>query len=179
MKSISVLWHDGGHGGFYYFQLRRHRGHGGQAGVIRHIIKIPDELLAHWEKVGILDGASQKQLRALYRIANTHRATGTAMGSTKKELVDDLLRKPYSLERDRILQEAYAGGYHDFDSELATPKVQLVQDLRGAGFEDLAQRTIDGAYDEEPTAEQVEEMRQQLGPDVFDKLFGRRGRGDA
>lgn len=102
------------------------------------------------------------------------------MGTTRKELLEDLWKKPYSLKRAEIEKRAKRGDYHDFDSELATPKIALVNDLRAAGFEDLAEKTIDGAYDDErPTVEQIEEMRQELGPDVFDQVMGSKPRGSA
>ena len=102
------------------------------------------------------------------------------MGTTRKELLEDLWKKPYSLKRTEIEKRAKRGDYHDFDSDLATPKIALVNDLRAAGFEDLAQKTIDGAYDDErPTVEQIEEMRQELGPDVFDQVMGSKPRGSA
>lgn len=102
------------------------------------------------------------------------------MGSTKKELVDDLRKKPWSLKREYVLQRALKGVYHDFDTELVTPKIQLVADLRQAGYEDLAQQAVNGAYDdEEPTVEQLEELRHEVGPKMFDELFGKRGRGQS
>jgi hypothetical protein len=102
------------------------------------------------------------------------------MGTTKKELLEDLWKKPYSLKRVEIEKRAKRGDYHDFDSELAAPKIALVDDLRAAGFEDLAQKTIDGAYDDErPSVEQVEEMRKELGPEVFDQIMGSKPRGTA
>lgn len=102
------------------------------------------------------------------------------MGSTTKELVADLRTKPYSLKREYVLQRALKGVYHDYDSELATPKVTAYMDLLEAGFRDLAEKVKDGAYDDEqPTVEQLEEMRQQLGPKVFDAVMGERERGKA
>lgn len=102
------------------------------------------------------------------------------MGSTKKELVEDLWRKPYSLKRAQIERDAKRGRYHDFETELATPKVQLVADLRAAGFEDLAQKAIDGAYDDErPSVEQAEELRREVGAEFFDELMGSKGRGQS
>lgn len=102
------------------------------------------------------------------------------MGTTKKELVEDLWKKPYSLTRATIEQRAKRGDYHDYDSDLATPKMELVRDLRAAGFDDLAEKTIDGAYDDEhPTAAQLEEMRQDLGPEVFDAVMGSKPRGQS
>lgn len=102
------------------------------------------------------------------------------MGSTKKELVEDLWKKPYSLKRAMIEKRAKAGYYHDFDTELETPKVQLVLDLRAAGFADLADRVMTGAYDDEhPSVEQEEEMRREIGPELFDAVMGFRKRGKA
>lgn len=102
------------------------------------------------------------------------------MGTTRKELLEDLWKKPYSLKRAEIEKRAKRGDYHDFDSELATPKIALVNDLRAAGFEDLAEKTIDGAYDDErPTVEQTEEMRRELGPELFDEIMGSKPRGSA
>jgi len=85
------------------------------------------------------------------------------MGDTKTDLVRDLRSKPYSVDRAKMECRALDGYYHDFDTQLAYPKVQLVQDLRQLGFEDLAQKTIEGHYDDEhPTAEQLAELDRQL-----------------
>lgn len=94
------------------------------------------------------------------------------MGSTKKELIEDLWRKPHSLVRSAILRQAERGQYHDFESPLMAPKVQLVCDLNAAGFGDLAQKVIDGAYDDErPNVEQREELRKEVGADFYDELM--------
>jgi hypothetical protein len=42
---------------------------------------------------------------------------------------------------------ARAGHYDDFKSDLATPIVQLVNDLERAGHPELAQRAKDGEFD--------------------------------
>jgi hypothetical protein len=102
------------------------------------------------------------------------------MGTTKKDLVEDLWKKPHSFKRALILKLAAAGHYHDFDTKLAAPKMQLVADLRAAGFDDLAQKTIDGAYDDEyPNVEQQEELRRELGAEFYDEVMGAKGRGQA
>lgn len=102
------------------------------------------------------------------------------MGTTKKELVLDLQRKPQSLVRDRLIGRALAGFYHDFDSNLPGPKITLIAELRSAGYADLEQNVMNGDYDDEaPTLEQVEELRNELGPEVFDELMGDKGRGKA
>jgi hypothetical protein len=46
-----------------------------------------------------------------------------------------------------MIVKARAGHYDDYKSELATPLVQLVRDLRAADQEDMAQRVIDGEFD--------------------------------
>jgi hypothetical protein len=102
------------------------------------------------------------------------------MGSTKKELVEDLWKKPHSLKRAAILKRAEAGHYHDFDTMLAAPKMALVEDLRAAGFGDLADKTIGGAYDDErPTVEQAEELRREVGAGFYDQVMNERNRGKA
>lgn len=102
------------------------------------------------------------------------------MGTTKKDLVEDLWKKPHSFKRGLILKLAKAGHYHDFDTKLEAPKMQLVADLRAAGFDDLAQKTIDGAYDDEyPNAEQQEELRREIGAELYDEVMGTKDRGQA
>lgn len=97
------------------------------------------------------------------------------MGSTKKDLLEDLRKKPRDIKRDLIMSLASAGHYHDFDTKLGAPKMQLVKDLRAAGFEDLALKTINGAYDDEyPTPEQAEELRKEVGAELYDEVMGKR-----
>lgn len=100
------------------------------------------------------------------------------MGTAKKDLVEDLWKKPHSLTRTIILRRAEYGYYHDFDSPLTAPKMTLVSDLREAGFEDLAQKTIDGAYDDErPSVAQREELRREVGAGFYDEVMGEKRRG--
>jgi len=97
------------------------------------------------------------------------------MGSTKKELLEDLRKKPRDIGRDLIMSLASTGHYHDFDTQLLAPKMQLVKDLRAAGFEDLALKTINGAYDDEyPTPEQAEELRKEVGAELYDEVMGKK-----
>lgn len=57
------------------------------------------------------------------------------MGSTKVELVAELRRLPPSAARTVLIDRARSGVYHDFESEHACPKMELVADLeRAAGF---------------------------------------------
>jgi hypothetical protein len=96
------------------------------------------------------------------------------MGDTKTDLVRDLESKPASEGRDYILKRARAGKYHDFGSDLPAPKVQLVQDLTDGEFPDLAQKVMDGDYDDEhPTPEQEAELRESIGAEVFDSVMGK------
>lgn len=101
-------------------------------------------------------------------------------GDTKTTLVADLRAKPPSAARERLIQLALAGHFHEFESESATPKVMLNDALEAAGYWDLAAKTRGGAYDDEPpTAEQEEDLRQEVGPEFFDKLMGNKPRGSA
>ncbi len=98
-------------------------------------------------------------------------------GDTKTTLVEDLLAKPQSQWRDQIIEMAKRGAYHDFDSEAEAPKAILVETLQRFGFADLAGKARDGGYDDEkPTTEQIEEMRAQLGPELFDKMMSNKRR---
>lgn len=74
-------------------------------------------------------------------------------GDTKTTLVRDLEGKPESVLRDRLIARAKAGYFHDFETPLATPKVTLVKELTNLGYDDLAQKVKDGAYDHEPPTE--------------------------
>lgn len=47
-----------------------------------------------------------------------------------------------------IVERAKKGYYHDFESPIAMPKFQLVQDLRAVGLYDTADEVIKGKYDE-------------------------------
>jgi hypothetical protein len=100
-------------------------------------------------------------------------------GDTKTTLVADLQQKTETPERNVIIELATAGHYHDFDSDLPAPKMQLVADLIEAGYEDLAENVKRGAYDNEaPTLAQREQMRDEVGPELYDALF-REPRGRA
>jgi hypothetical protein len=101
-------------------------------------------------------------------------------GNTKTTLVADLRDKPASPKRDQLIADALAGRFHDFESESATPKVLLHDTLIQTGYLDLALKVINGAYgDEPPTTEQEEDLRQDIGPELFDKVMGNKPRGSA
>lgn len=63
---------------------------------------------------------------------------------TKRKLATALMRAGAP---SAMVEAALAGYYHDFESELAFPEMQLVADLRKLGLEELAQRVIDGEFD--------------------------------
>ena len=46
-----------------------------------------------------------------------------------------------------LLARAQRGAYSEYFGEFPAPITQLVEDLRAAGAEDLAQRAIDGEFD--------------------------------
>lgn len=54
-----------------------------------------------------------------------------------------------------LLARAQRGAYSEYFGEFAAPITMLVEDLRAAGAEDLAQRAIDGEFD----ADQAEAER--------------------
>ena len=66
---------------------------------------------------------------------------------TKTLLVDDLLKKQITTSRDAIIKQAKKGFYHDFETPIALPKMQLFKDLTNAGFLDLADEVKNGRYD--------------------------------
>lgn len=68
---------------------------------------------------------------------------------TSTVLIDDLLKKPQTAERDRIIKGAVKFDYDDFKSEqdVACPKMQLHAELHAAGYKDLANNVTEGKYD--------------------------------
>lgn len=93
------------------------------------------------------------------------------MGSTKVELVDDLLKESnrHNLTGEQrrgltaIIKRAKKGYYHDFESELAMPKSQLNIDLLEIGFTGIAKKMQNGEYDDEtPSPEEEERLKKLL-----------------
>lgn len=62
-------------------------------------------------------------------------------------LVNDLEKKPPSDLRDAIIHDVRQGRYSDELSTLPMPKVALYQELKAAGFDDIAKSVMDGKYD--------------------------------
>lgn len=46
-----------------------------------------------------------------------------------------------------LIAQAESGAFHDYESQSATPIVDLVQECRRHGLEDIAQRAIAGEFD--------------------------------
>lgn len=67
-------------------------------------------------------------------------------------LLEHLRDKPQSFARDELVRAAERGRFHDFLSKDSTPKVLLRHKLLSAGFGDLAQKCVDGAYDQDREA---------------------------
>ena len=57
------------------------------------------------------------------------------------------MAKPPSEARQNIELRAKAKYYHDFETTLACPKMQLRADLLAAGYDDMAEKVIEGDYD--------------------------------
>ena len=81
-------------------------------------------------------------------------------GDTRTDLVEELRKKPQSDTRDKLINMARRGEFHDYKSErFAMPKVELVKRLKAAGYIDLVQRVVDGAYDEMADADDDAQMK--------------------
>jgi len=50
---------------------------------------------------------------------------------------------------DSMIARARTGGYADFESDSATPIMDLVRDARKAGLDDIARQAMNGAFDGE------------------------------
>lgn len=61
-------------------------------------------------------------------------------------LVDDLMTKPQSFDRDEIIRRAKRFRYHDYKSDDAMCSVTLIKHLARAGFRDLAENAMADKY---------------------------------
>ena len=74
--------------------------------------------------------------------------------STMFELVDELRKLPDSPEIREMIREARAGEYHDYKSKrYICGKYEAVKRLRRLKFPELANRIVDGEFDELPDEE--------------------------
>lgn len=63
------------------------------------------------------------------------------------KFLTDLLSKPFCEKQKKILLNAAYLVYHDEESNLTTPKTQLIMDLKDAGYNDMALKAAKGKYD--------------------------------
>lgn len=66
---------------------------------------------------------------------------------TKTVLINDLLAEKQTPMVEYIISKAKQGYYHDFETPIATPKIQLSEDLSKAGLNHLKAKVIRGDYD--------------------------------
>ncbi len=97
--------------------------------------------------------------------------------STMVELVEELQALPQSPEIDEVIAEAKAGEYHDYKNrKYVCGKMAVYGKLKAAGLDDLANRVTAGEFDEEADAEDIKNMRADLGDgpeaDALAKVFG-------
>jgi len=64
--------------------------------------------------------------------------------TTKEKLADALTKAGAPIA---MREKALRGNYDDFESQSATPIVDLVRDARAVGLEDIAQRAMNGEFD--------------------------------
>lgn len=106
------------------------------------------------------------------------------MASTMIELVDELSSLPETPEIAEIIREAKAGEFHDFkNNKYACGKVEVVGRLRAAAASPattysargvllhLAERVINGDYDEVADDDDIEMMRATTPPELH-KILG-------
>lgn len=97
---------------------------------------------------------------------------------TRTTLIEDLRKKKAHPKKQAIIDKALANVYHDFHSELASPKLQLESDLEDAGYPDLARKVSRGRYDDdgfEPTAEMMEAFEDPEVMKAMDELASMSG----
>ncbi len=75
-----------------------------------------------------------------------------------------------------MARNAVAGAYDDYETESATPIVDLVRDLRRERREDLARRAIDGEWD--ATSEEGEAWFEREGRGLLEPDRGEEGESD-
>lgn len=72
------------------------------------------------------------------------------MPTTDKELVALLKKRNYDGQYDDLIEKAAKGYFHDFKSDLATPKMALAAELeKFPELADIRKAVMDGEYDDE------------------------------
>lgn len=92
--------------------------------------------------------------------------------STMVELVTELQEiQPRTPAIAFMIAEAMAGEYHDFKNQkYACGKVEVVTKLRAEGLIALANRVIDGEFDESMDADDINEMRRTTPKELWGVL---------
>lgn len=70
--------------------------------------------------------------------------------TTKERLaraIIECLGGKYDPRVERMIRLARSGYYDEFECEIAMPITQLINDLRAVGFDDMAQRAMEGEFD--------------------------------
>lgn len=100
-------------------------------------------------------------------------ATLLRMTINSKERLAAALAETGDPKLTKMIERARAGYYHDFESPLATPIMELVKDLRRAGRHDLAKRAAEGEFD--ATKEEADAWAASPeGQETFRRLMGGR-----
>lgn len=73
--------------------------------------------------------------------------TGRKTLPTKERLAQELEKQAPVNGLERLVKRARAGMYDDYESPLATPQMQLVEDLRKVGLTDMVKRVMNGEFD--------------------------------
>ena len=84
------------------------------------------------------------------------------MGISTKERLAQVLHSAGLLDMEKA---ARAGRYDDFESESATPMIDLVNDLRAFGNHALATRAMNGEFD--ATKDEAEAWYQREGKNLI------------
>lgn len=91
---------------------------------------------------------------------------------TRIHLVEELEKLPRTPGIEFIIKEAKAGEYHDYKNQkYDCGKIAVVNLLRDEGLNNLAERVIDGEFDEMLDAEDLKRLR-SIVPEKMWPVFG-------
>lgn len=82
------------------------------------------------------------------------------LGKKTQLLIDALNLKTQSSDRDALIENAKKEMFHDYRSELMSPKSTLVAVLQGAGYNDIATAVMNGDYDDDTDEMDAEEGKE-------------------
>jgi hypothetical protein len=82
-----------------------------------------------------------------------------------------LLAKDENKRFSGLIEKAVKGMYHDYKSDLATPKVELVNDLsRFPELEEIRQMVMEGEFDEEADDEDLAMLKKDTPKELWKTL---------